>query len=205
MHKGHFRVPKSWHSFFGVTTRLMIKRVEVWPVRVKRGRGVGSALWRQGAQGGGGEGEEETSSRSRCSSTPDQRVGGLFTLRACPPTRLHAPYVYAPSYARSVHCQRLVSVPPWVGPHPQNPTPRDPPTHPPRDPPPPHPPPPPPTPTHPPPPPPPHPPPPPPPLVWVEGCSEWMAIPSGWLFRWLFWGVLLFDGVEGCNAFKPHS
>jgi hypothetical protein len=65
---------------------------------------------------------------SRCSSTPDQRVGGSFTLRACPPTCLYAPNVYAHSYARSVPCKRLVSVPPWVGPHPKNPTPRDPPT-----------------------------------------------------------------------------
>ena len=29
-----------------------------------------------------------------------------------------------------------------------------------------------------------------PPLVRVEGYSEWMAIPSGWLFRWLFRGFL---------------
>ena len=101
------------------------------------------------------------------SSTPDQRVGGLFTLRACPPTRLHAPNVYAPSYSRSVPCKRLVSVPPWVGPHPQNPTPREPHPPPKGPPPPPHP-----TPT------PPH-----PPLVRVEGYSKWMVIPSGWLFR----------------------
>ena len=34
----------------------------------------------------------------------------------------------------------------------------------------------------------------------MEGYSKWKAIPSGCLFRWLFRGVRLFDGVEGCNA-----
>ena len=102
----------------------------------------------------------------------------FYFICACPPTRLHAPNVYAPSYARSVPCKRLVSVPPWVGPHPQNPTPRDPP---------------PPTPPGTPPPPtPPHPTPPPPAspsgrLFQVDGYSKWMVIPSAWLFR----GVLL--------------
>jgi len=94
------------------------------------------------------------------------RIGRSFTLRACPPTRLHAPSVYAPSYTRSVLCKRLVSVPPWVGPHPQRtPPPGTPP--PPQGPPPPHP-------NH--------------PSVRVEGYSEWMAIPSGWLFQ-----------VHGCS------
>ena len=92
-----------------------------------------------------------------------------FTLRACPPTCLYAPNVYAHSYARSVPCKRLVSVPPWVGPHPQRTPPPGTPPPPPKDPPP-HP-----TPTT--------------PispsgrLFRVDGYSKWMVFPSAWLFR----------------------
>ena len=106
-----------------------------------------------------------------------------FTLRACPPTRLYAPNVYAPSYARSVPCKRLVSVPPWVGPHPQrtqgSPPQGPPPPPPPRDPP----------------------TPPQPPvspsgrLFRVDGYSKWMAFPSAWLFR----GVLLQLNTRTCS------
>ena len=110
---------------------------------------------------------------SKCSSTPDQRVGGSFTLRACPPTRLHAPNVYAPSYTRSVLCKRLVSVPPWVGPHPQRTPPPGTPPHPPT-----------PTPT---------PPGTPPRDPTPTTCqSEWKAIPSGWQFQ--------VDGFSKCMA-----
>ena len=101
------------------------------------------------------------------------------TLRACPPTCLYAPNVYAHSYARSVPCKRLVSVPPWVGPHPQRTPPPGTPPPPPRDPP----------------------TPPQPPLspsgrlFRVDGYSKWMAFPSAWLFR----GVLLQLNTRTCS------
>ena len=44
---------------------------------------------------------------------PHRFVHDSFTLRACPPTRLHAPYLHAPRYSRSVLASAMRMLTPW--------------------------------------------------------------------------------------------
>ena len=51
-------------------------------------------------------------SQNRYFSRPFPKIDS-FTLRACPPTRLHAPYLHAPRYSRSVLASAMRMLTPW--------------------------------------------------------------------------------------------
>ena len=50
---------------------------------------------------------------SSSSKSPQTAKVEFFTLRACPPTRLHAPYLHAPRYSRSVLASAMRMLTPW--------------------------------------------------------------------------------------------
>ena len=55
------------------------------------------------------------------------RQNCILLRSARPPTHLHAPYFYAPCTLAPCSASAMRMLTPWVGPHPPNPTPRDPP------------------------------------------------------------------------------